>query len=116
MFDKLFDLQFQRTPKQAFGFYIGYLVLIMLSGGIVAGVFGLVSGGGFQAGLKIGQLIAIITILFISFMLLKCKNMFSFTNVLLALLAGVLAVLGGGLLGLIPVSYLTTKSCIEKSN
>ena len=108
MFSKLFDLRFKRTAKQAFGFYIVYLILLALVGMLLGGVAGIISDQGFQAGLKIGQLMAIIICLVISFLILNYKKSLSPGNVILALLSGILAMLGGGLLGLIPVAYLTT--------
>jgi ABC-type uncharacterized transport system permease subunit len=51
----------------------------------------------------------------LSFVILNYKKSLSPSNVILALLAGILAMLGGGLLGLIPVAYLTTLAGRETS-
>ena len=115
MFSKLFDLRLKRTGKQAFGFYVVYLLLLLLVAMLLGGVVGLISGLGFQAGLKVGQLMAIIVCLVVSFMILNYKKSLSPGNVILALLAGILAMVGGGLLGLIPVAYLTTLAGPEAS-
>lgn len=108
MFTKLFDLRLKRTAKQAFGFYVVYLLLLLLVGMLLGGIAGIILGLSFQAGVKFGQLMAIIVCLVISFVILNYKKSLSPVNVILALLAGILAMLGGGLLGLIPVAYLTT--------
>ena len=113
MFSKLFDLQFHRTALQALGFYIAYLLLLIITSAVAGGIVGLL-GGGFEVGLKAGNLIAILVCLGLSFQILSAKKSISFGNVLLALLAGILAIVGGGLLGLIPVSFLTTKGQFEK--
>jgi hypothetical protein len=109
MFKDIFTLSTQRTASQAFGFYIAYLVMLILVCGIAGGIAGVLTGGGFNTGVKIGQIIAIIACPVLGFLVLKSRGAFSFGNVLIALLAGILAALGGGLLGLIPVSFLTTK-------
>ena len=109
MFKDIFTFSTQRTASQAFGFYVAYLVLLLLVCGIAGGIAGVLTGGGFHTGVKIGQIIAIIACPALGFFILKSKGAFSFGNVLIALLAGIIAALGGGLLGLIPVSFLTTK-------
>jgi hypothetical protein len=115
MFSKLFDFRLKRTAKQAFGFYVVYLLLLLLVAMLLGGIVGIISGQGFQAGLKVGQLMAIIVCLVLSFVILNYKKSLSPSNVILALLAGILAMLGGGLLGLIPVAYLTTLAGRETS-
>ena len=76
---------------------------------------GVVSGGGFEAGVKIGLLTTIVVCLLLSVAIVRCKNAISVGNVLIGLLAGVLAVFGGGLLGLMPVSVLTMKANASKT-
>lgn len=109
MFSDIFKLHIKRTALQALGFYIAYLLLLIIVCAIAGAIAGTLSGGGFQAGLEIGQFIAILSCLILGFAILKQKSTFSLGYVLLALLAGVLAALGGGLLGLIPVAFLTTR-------
>jgi len=121
MFTKPFDLGFTRSAKQAIGFYILWLILIGLLGGVVsAALFPFFSNetsnfeAGFRAGakvgLKIGASFAIIADTMLAFWVLKSKKAFTFFNVLLAIITGVLSIFGGALLGLIPVAYLTTCS------
>jgi len=115
MFTKPFDLGFTRSAKQAIGFYILWLILIVSLAGLVsAAFFPFFSNetSNFEAGLglKIGASFAIIADTMLAFWVLKSKKAFTFFNVLLAILAGVLSIFGGALLGLIPVAYLTTRS------
>jgi len=111
MFKNLTDFSHKRSGKEAFGFYLAYLVLIMLLGGLLGGIMGLVMGGGsFELGLRLGNLTAVLVVLGLSFAVLAKKNLMgNFGMILVAVVSGLLAFLGGGLLGLIPTAYLTTK-------
>ncbi|EMJ99494.1 hypothetical protein LEP1GSC192_3026 [Leptospira sp. B5-022] len=63
----------------------------------------------FQLGARIGNLVAVVGCLFISFITLKKKNLHTHIGfILVGLLAGLLAVFIGGFGGLIPCSYLST--------
>ncbi len=114
MFKTLTDLGMKRTGKQALGFYLAYLLLFMVVGGLLGGVAGL-SGvnsgsGGFDTGMRLGVTVSVILSLGLSILILRAKKkQNSFGLILIALLSGLLAILGGGLLGLIPVAFLTTK-------
>ncbi len=105
------DFSFKRSRKQALGFYLGYLVLIVLVGAVVGALFGLISGGGnLDLVLRIGNIMAILLALGLSFAILSKKKLTdNFGLILVALLSGLLAFVGGGILGLIPVAYLSTK-------
>ena len=111
MFKKLTNLAYKRSRKEALGFYLGYLILIVVVGALAGGLFGLASGQeNFELGLRIGNIIGILASLGLSFAVLSKKGLMNnFGLLLLALLSGLLAFIGGGLLGLIPASYLTTK-------
>lgn len=110
MFKKLTDLAYKRTAIEAFGFYLAYLLFIVLVAAIMGGVSGLLGFSSFYSGIKMGAVLGIIFALLLSFLILKAKNILgNFSYILLALLAGVLAVFGGAILGLIPTAYLTTK-------
>ncbi|TGK08042.1 hypothetical protein EHO59_04730 [Leptospira semungkisensis] len=64
---------------------------------------------GFELGLKVGSIIAVISCLFIAFFTLKKKNLHAHIGfILVGLLAGLLAVFIGGVGGLIPCAYLST--------
>lgn len=115
MFKDLFLLEKDRTPLEAFGFYLCYLVLLASTAALVAflvtpnstpGTF----AEGYQTGVVIGQYFAVVACLALSFLVLyKKKRLNSFGLVLMAILSGILAAFLGGLLGLIPTAYLTTR-------
>ena len=111
MFKNLTDFAYKRNRKEALGFYLGYLILIVVVGALAVGLFGLASGQqNFELGLRIGNIIGILSSLGLSFAVLSKKGLMNnFGLLLLALLSGLLAFIGGGLLGLIPAAYLTTK-------
>lgn len=111
MFKKLTDFSYKRTRKQAVGFYLGYLILIIIVGALVGGMVGLAFGDeSFELGLRVGNFIAVLIVLGVSFAILnKKKLMNNFGLILLALASGLFAYLGGGLLGLLPAAYLSTK-------
>lgn len=112
MFSNLMNFSYRRDLKGAIGFYLFYLILIVILSMVLAAIFGLIANqqGNFNLGMRIGNVIAIIACLFLSFMILKSKNKLdNGLFILLSLLSGVLAYFGGGLLGLIPIAYLSTK-------
>ena len=111
MFSNLMDLKFQRSVKQAFGFYIAYLFLIMLVGALLAGRYALVTGNsGFEVGAKVGNIVAVVFVLGITSTIVSQKKMLNFTVLLSVVFSGVLALFLGGLGGLIPAAYLSTKA------
>lgn len=112
MFKHLTDFGYKRNVQEAIGFYIVYLILIVLAGGIVGTITGLVvdASNAYNISFSLGVLTAILITLTLSFFIItKKKKTSNYVFIGLALLAGVLAYFGGGLLGLIPVAYLTTK-------
>lgn len=123
MFKNLFDFTYQRTVKEAFGFYIAYLLLILISGVILGGALGgfFVAEDTFEAGydfgVKIGIIFAVIVCLYISISLVVKKKLYTnFGFVLLSLCSGILALIGGALLGLIIPAFFTTRQVmIEKT-
>ncbi len=118
MFSELTNFGYKRTGKQAFGFYLAYLFLLMIIGGILA--FLLVPSDvstdseAFAAGAQVGARFVPIAVIILSVLVLNAKkSLTEFKNILLVVLSGFLAILGGGLLGLIPVAYLTTTDGVE---
>ena len=116
MFKNLTSLGYQRSTKEAFGFYLAYLVLIMIVGAMLAGTLGVaMQNNTFDFGLRVGSVIAAIASTGVSFFILKEKKLLgNFSFILLALLAGLLALFIGGLGGLIPAAYLTTRPASTK--
>ena len=117
MFKYLTNFSYKRNWKEAIGFYlVFFLVGIIL--GLVMAVFFILSSKetveifsrGFYRGITIINVLSVIYCLVIFGFLLKEKKLFkNFGYLLLALLSGVLAVLGGVSLGLIIPAVLTTK-------
>lgn len=118
MFSKLTDFSYKRTGLQAFGFYLTYLIMVMLAGA-VAGIIGALAAGEdtgtFSNGVRLGTLIAIVASISLSFQILRAKKINSFSLRFLAILAGVLALLGGSLLGMIIPAVFTTKGTRTKN-
>lgn len=115
MFKDLFLLEKDRTPLEAFGFYLCYLVMLALTAFILGYLATTISSPGtfaegYQAGVIIGQYFAVVACLALSFLVLyKKKRLNSFGFVLIGILSGILAIFLGGLLGLIPTAFLTTR-------
>ncbi|MCH7541461.1 hypothetical protein IH981_01630 [Patescibacteria group bacterium] len=111
MFSNLTDLSFTRNFKQAVGFYIAYLILIAITAALLGGLFSLVAGNNsFDDGVNVGIYLAVIFSVIISFSILYKKKLIgNFVYLIIAITSGVLALFGGGLLGLIPAAYLSTR-------
>lgn len=111
IFGKLTDFSYKRSPAQAAGFYVAYLVLLIIVSVILGAVFGLATGQeSFEVGVTFGTIVAVAFSLAISFLVLYKKNLYSdFRFIIVALLSGLLAIIGGGLLGLLPTAFLTTR-------
>ncbi len=114
MFQDIFNFKKVRTRKQAVGFYLFYLLLIVLiamTGGVLSG---LISQTGesfeeaFDQGAKIGTFLAIVCCVCLTSIVVWKKKLISPLPILLIPISGLLAALVGGLLGLIPAAYLTT--------
>ena len=114
MFKDLLLFEKERTPKEALGFYLAYLLLIALLGGLLSYLVvphdpSMTFAEGFQAGAAVGQYNAVISCLALSFIILyKKKKLQSFGLVLIGVLSGTCAIFLGGFLGLVPTAYLTT--------
>tara|TARA_Y100000310_G_C20289329_1_gene626450 strand:- start:85 stop:519 length:435 start_codon:yes stop_codon:yes gene_type:complete len=114
----------KRTVKQAFVFYLAYLLLISLVGIILAVIinqflptncvdFKTCFEEGYEQSSPIvnsfGLILSIIAPLLLSFLILKEKKLLSnFKYILLALLSGIMGIFGFAP-GLILVAYLTTR-------
>lgn len=117
MFTNLINLEFTRTGKQAIGFYLAFLFLGMILGGLSAGVYALITEqNSFSAGAKVGNLVAIAFTLGISSAIVIKKKILSFKTIALILLSGFFAVILGCIGGLIPAAYLSTLSHKASSN
>jgi hypothetical protein len=112
MFKHLTDFAYKRSFKEAIGFYLAYLFLIILLAALLGGLMGLIAGqeDSFEFGLRVGNIVAIVVTMGISLLILRKKGFLgNFGYIILIILSGLLAFFGGGLLGLIPVAFLTTR-------
>ena len=76
MFKNLTDFAYKRNRKEALGFYLGYLILIVVVGALAGALFGLASGQeNFELGLRIGNIIGILASLGLSFAVLSKKGL-----------------------------------------
>ncbi len=108
MFNDLFIFEKNRTAKEAFGFYLTYFAMTLLGSltlGLIGDILGFLDGDNAYTAGWIGS---IIFCLILSFGILFKKKLLTTGFVLVAILSGFFAFLGGGLLGLIPIAYLTT--------
>ena len=111
MFYNLTDLPYRRTPLQALGFYIAYfsigLIVIVVLGYVLA-LIGIIES--YDDGFAVGNIGAILISTLLAYFVAKSKYLLgSFLIIFLIILSGLLAIIGGLLLGLIPVAYITTK-------
>jgi hypothetical protein len=111
MFANLMNLGFERSAKQGIGFYLAYLFVGILLGALVGAISAVITGdGSFEAGVRIGNITAIIMCLLLAGLIAHKKGMFrSFSSLLLIIASGLFAVLLGGVGGLMPVAYLSTR-------
>ncbi len=117
MFQHLTDFAYQRTKKQALGFYIGYLALIMVIGGVIGIFIQATSPSQKDTGSTIhsvASLLAILAPFLLALTVAVAKRIYTQVFVVfMIILSGVFGSIAGGMLGLIPVAYLTTR---EKKN
>lgn len=115
MFKDLFLFEKVRTKKEAFGFYLAYMLTLFLVFSLLGYLRGIIfpadsSGEAFQRGLRFGAFLAVTSSLILSFLILYKKQLLNnFVCILIAILSGVGAMFGGGLIGLAFTAYLTTK-------
>ncbi|EKD68242.1 MAG: hypothetical protein ACD_48C00012G0001, partial [uncultured bacterium] len=112
MFMKLTDFGVKRTVTQAAGFYIVYLILMVVVAGLTGGVVSLAAGKAddIEFGVTVGIVVAVLMCLGLGYEVLDKKRLTKqMPMLLLVLLSGVLPYVGGGLLGLVPIAYLTTR-------
>ena len=117
MFKDLLVFEKQRTGKEAFGFFLAYLLFSGLLVGIITSFFStsVAPSGfaeGFEQGLEEGQAVgayfySVLSLALSALILFRKGHLKSFGFVLIGLCSGVLAS-GGTILGLVPVAYLTT--------
>lgn len=117
MFNELNNFAFTRSSKEAFGFYCAYFLLIVLGAGVFSGAVGelflpdMDPERSFELGQRIGAVVALIACMFLAYRILDSKQLIkNFSSYAYLAVTALCALLGGALLGMIPVAYLTTKS------
>jgi hypothetical protein len=115
MFQRLGDFGMKRTALQAVGFYIVYLVLILVIVELLAVALSVVSGvpdsGAYQFGVGVGAIGAACVCAFLSYRILNDKRLLkNFSSIVYLIATAALALLGGGVIGLILVAFLTTRA------
>jgi hypothetical protein len=115
MFKHLTDFGHKRNKKEAFGFYLAYLVLFVLIGAVVAAIIGVATNtipksfsDTFTKGEEVGAVIVGLGSAALSIAVLSAKKESRYGFVLLALISGMLCLFGGGLFGFIIPAYFTT--------
>ncbi|MFI4919909.1 MAG: hypothetical protein ACHP65_10185 [Legionellales bacterium] len=113
MFKGLMSFAMVRTPVQALGFYIVYLLIGMLIGGLAGAIGGIVMGpspgsSSIEVGLKWGMLANIPYVLAIGAVIVAKKKL-GLGYYVLALVGAIVAIFGGSMFGLIPAAFITTR-------
>jgi hypothetical protein len=117
MFAEIMNFSYQRTSKQALGWYLMYLAIGIVAGfaiGQMAGMWSTTVEGAAWIGLKFGQLSAIPYNLALAVLLLWHRTKDA-SSIMLVLAAIVLSVLLGSLGGLIPLAMLSRRPAIERA-
>lgn len=123
MFNELTNFALTRGSKEAFGFYCAYFLLIIIG----AMAFSAAVGGlffqnmnpehGFLLGQRIGAVVALIACMFLAYRVLESKQLMkNFSSYMYLVATALFALLGGALLGMIPVAYLTTKKSLAEES
>ena len=117
MFRRLTDFGHQRTLVEAIGFYLAYLLLGIIVAAGLGFVAGFVTGDfSFEGGMTVGAAFAIGICPVMGFIILGAKGLLSHLGyVAVAVLSVVGAALGGLLLGLVFVAFLTTRPAVRRS-
>ena len=117
MFRRLTDFGHQRTLVEALGFYLVYLILGIVVAAMLGALAGPLTGNsGFEGGMLVGTVFAVVACPVLSFAILFKKGLLRHIGyVLVALLSVAGAAAGGLLLGLIFVAFLTTRPAVRRS-
>ncbi len=116
LFSKIFDFSYQRTPLQAFGFYIAQLMLYIILAGVILGFFIAAGGmghdfdGQVSTAQAISPIIGMSHALLMAYLLIRAKGFRRDRKyVIVGACAVVLGAIGGPVISLMVVSYLSTK-------
>ncbi len=117
MFRRLTDFGHQRTLVEAIGFYLVYFILGIIVAAMLGALAGPLTGtAGFEGGMLIGTVFAVVACPVLSFAILAKKGLLRHVGyVLVALLSVAGAAAAGLLLGLVFVAFLTTRPAVRQS-
>ena len=119
MFTRLTDLGFKRSPLQAVGFYLAYLLLGVLISGLaapIAAVLGLADSS-FLSAVQVGAAVIIPFCVGIAIGIGVKKGIpFEFKMLVFYVITGICALFLGALLGLVIPAYLTTLDSVKTSH
>ena len=115
MFHEIMNFAYQRTTKQAIGWYLMYLIICVVMGFAVGHIAGMFSapGGAAKVGLAAGQISAIPYHVALGVLLLWHRDK-SASNLVLVLLSVMLSIALGGFGGLIPLAFLSRRPIVDR--
>ena len=117
MIKKLAEFGYVRSPLEAVGFYVVWLIVLMVSAGLVAMAIGSIILGSaatpedsLVTGIRIGTVIGVLFSVMLSMLIAHRKKLLQdMVTLLLIVASGLVATFGGGLLGMIIPAYLSTR-------
>jgi hypothetical protein len=114
MFGEIMNFNYQRSAKQAFGWYLMYLLVGLVIGAVSGYLVGLFvkADEGFDVGRLAGQFSAVPFNILLGTLLIWHRKMDA-PNLLLVLAGAILSALAGALGGLIPLAFLSNRP-VEK--
>jgi TIR domain len=115
MFGEIMNFNYQRSAKQAFGWYLMYLLVGIVIGGVSGYLVGLLTKGseqGSNVGLLAGQFSAVPFNILLGTLLIWHRKKDA-PNLLLVLAGAILSAFAGALGGLIPLAFLSNRP-VEK--
>lgn len=99
-----------RNAGEGLLFYLLYLLITLLISAGIGGLVGGLFGAGYQTGVFVGNIVAVLFCLGLGMGMLARKGHMGQSGYWgLVVLAGGLALFGGGLLGLIPLAVFSTR-------
>jgi len=116
MFAEIMNFNYRRSAKQAFGWYLMYLLVGIVIGAVSGYLAGIFTTGGFNEGFNVGRLAGQFSAVPFNILLgtlLIWKRKKDVANLLLVLAAVLLSAIAGALGGLIPLAFLSSRP-VEK--
>ncbi len=116
MFAEIMNFNYQRSAKQAFGWYLMYLLVGIVIGAVSGYLAGIFTKGGFAEGYDIGRLAGQFSAVPFNILLgtlLIWHRKKEAPNLLLVLAGAILSAFAGALGGLIPLAFLSNRP-VEK--